>query len=104
MTVRFIHDNYKTIRKDVTLTIVPASAEAYNGNELIVEDTEYTVEDLQRLFGAKVASLVDGLTKIKSAMDNKHNSQKKFGDKILLENILDHIQFHILMENPIQLS
>ena len=30
----------------------------------IVEDTEYTVEDLQRLFGAKVASLVDGLTKL----------------------------------------
>lgn len=40
----------------------------------IVEDTEYTVEDIERLFGAKVASLVDGLTKIKSAMDNKHNS------------------------------
>ncbi len=39
----------------------------------IVEDTEYTVEDLSRLFGEKVASLVDGLTKIKSAMDSNHN-------------------------------
>ncbi len=39
----------------------------------IVEDTEYTVEDLARLFGDKVASLVDGLTKIKSAMDTNHN-------------------------------
>ena len=30
----------------------------------VVEDTEYTLEDIERLFGAKVASLVDGLTKI----------------------------------------
>ena len=40
----------------------------------IVEDTEYTVEDIDRLFGGKIASLVDGLTKIKSAMDNRHNT------------------------------
>ena len=33
----------------------------------IVEDTEYTTEDIERIFGAKIASLVDGLTKIKSA-------------------------------------
>ena len=52
----------------------------------IVEDTEYTVEDLQRLFGAKVASLVDGLTKIKSAMDHKHNSQKNDEKSIQAEN------------------
>ncbi len=39
----------------------------------IVEDTEYTVEDISRLFGEKIASLVDGLTKIKSAMDTSHN-------------------------------
>lgn len=40
----------------------------------IVEDTEYTVEDIDRLFGGKIASLVDGLTKIKSAMDNRQES------------------------------
>ena len=39
----------------------------------IVEDTEYTVDDIARLFGDKIASLVDGLTKIKSAMDSNHN-------------------------------
>ncbi len=37
----------------------------------VVEDTDYTVEDLERLFSPKIASLVDGLTKIKSAMDNR---------------------------------
>ena len=52
----------------------------------IVEDTEYTVEDLSRLFGPKVASLVDGLTKIKSAMDNKHNSNKNDEVSMQAEN------------------
>lgn len=42
----------------------------------IVEDTEYTVEDISRLFGEKIASLVDGLTKIKSAIDSKHNESE----------------------------
>ncbi len=36
----------------------------------VVEDTDYTVEDIQRLFGEKIASLVDGLTKIKVALDD----------------------------------
>lgn len=30
----------------------------------VVEDTDYTVEDIENLFGAKIASIVDGLTKI----------------------------------------
>lgn len=52
----------------------------------IVEDTEYTVEDIERLFGSKVASLVDGLTKIKSAMDSKHNSNKNDEKSMQAEN------------------
>ena len=39
----------------------------------VVEDTAYTVEDISNLFGEKVASLVDGLTKIKTVLDNEDN-------------------------------
>ncbi len=42
----------------------------------VVEDTDYTVEDIQRFFGEKIASLVDGLTKIKTALDNDNKSGK----------------------------
>ena len=38
----------------------------------VVEDTEYTVEDIERLFGKKIAQIVDGLTKISGGI---------FGDK-----------------------
>ena len=37
----------------------------------VVEDTSYTVEDIRNLFGDKVAMLVDGLTKIKTVLDNE---------------------------------
>lgn len=37
----------------------------------VVEDTDYTVEDMRNLFGDKIASLVDGLTKIKTVLDNE---------------------------------
>ena len=30
----------------------------------VVEDTDYTVEDIENLFGSKIAQIVDGLTKI----------------------------------------
>ena len=39
----------------------------------VVEDTEYTVEDIHALFGEKIAIIVDGLTKISSGM---------FGDNV----------------------
>lgn len=35
----------------------------------VVEDTDFTVEDIRRNFGDKIASIVDGLTKIKTALD-----------------------------------
>ena len=45
----------------------------------VVEDTDFTVEDIQRLFGEKIASLVDGLTKIKTALDNDNKNKNQEG-------------------------
>ena len=42
----------------------------------VVEDTEYTAEDIRQVFGEKIASLVDGLTKIKTALDNDNLKEK----------------------------
>jgi GTP pyrophosphokinase len=43
----------------------------------VVEDTDYTVDDLRSLFDDKVATLVEGLTKIKTVLDNEDKAQQK---------------------------
>ena len=43
----------------------------------VVEDTDYTVDDLKSLFGEKVATLVEGLTKIKTVLDNEDKAEQK---------------------------
>lgn len=43
----------------------------------VVEDTDYTVDDLRNLFDDKVATLVEGLTKIKTVLDNEDKAVQK---------------------------
>ena len=43
----------------------------------VVEDTDYTVDDLKSLFGDKVATIVEGLTKIKTVLDNEDKAAQK---------------------------
>ncbi len=51
----------------------------------VVEDTDFTLEDIRGLFGDKVASIIDGLTKIKEIFDQKTDSiQAENFRKILL--------------------
>ncbi|MBR2425021.1 MAG: bifunctional (p)ppGpp synthetase/guanosine-3',5'-bis(diphosphate) 3'-pyrophosphohydrolase [Tidjanibacter sp.] len=50
----------------------------------VVEDTSYTVEDMENLFGPKVASMVDGLTKVAAALDEEASAQAETFRKILL--------------------
>ena len=54
----------------------------------VVEDTDYTVDDLRNLFGDKIASLVDGLTKIKVVLDNedKNKHSHLFSQSLQAEN------------------
>lgn len=54
----------------------------------VVEDTDYTVEDIRNIFGIKVASLVEGLTKMKVVLDNQDRKYKhhKYSESIQAEN------------------
>jgi GTP pyrophosphokinase len=49
-----------------------------------VEDTDITLEDVQREFGAEISKIVDGLTKISSVMDTNSSQQAENFKKILL--------------------
>ena len=50
----------------------------------VVEDTDYTVEDIANLFGPKVASIVDGLTKISGVMGSDTSRQAESFRKMIL--------------------
>lgn len=51
----------------------------------VVEDTEYTVEDIENLFGKKIAQIVDGLTKISGVyFSDKESAQAENFKKLLL--------------------
>lgn len=49
-----------------------------------VEDTEITIDDIKFSFGAKVAEIIDGLTKISSVFDLKSSFQAENFRKLLL--------------------
>ena len=49
-----------------------------------VEDTDITLEDVQREFGSEVTRIVDGLTKISNVMDTNSSQQAENFKKILL--------------------
>jgi GTP pyrophosphokinase len=49
-----------------------------------VEDTDITLDDIQREFGTEVTKIVDGLTKISTVMDTNSTQQAENFKKILL--------------------
>ncbi len=49
-----------------------------------VEDTDISLEDVEREFGTEIAKIVDGLTKISSVMDTNTSQQAENFKKILL--------------------
>ena len=50
----------------------------------IVEDTDYTIEDIEKLFGKKIATIINGLTKISDVFDQKVSLQAENFRKMLL--------------------
>ena len=49
-----------------------------------VEDTDISLEDIQREFGSEIAKIVDGLTKISNVLDTNTSQQAENFKKILL--------------------
>lgn len=51
----------------------------------VVEDTDYTIEDIENIFGKKIANIVDGLTKISGGIfGDKASAQAENFKKLLL--------------------
>ncbi len=58
----------------------------------VVEDTDYTVEDIGNLFGPKIAQIVDGLTKISGGIFGDRTSAQAENFKKLLLTMNDDIR------------
>ena len=58
----------------------------------VVEDTDYTVEDIRNLFGDKIADIVNGLTKIAGGVFGAHASEQAENFKKLLLTMSEDIR------------
>ena len=58
----------------------------------VVEDTDYTVADIENLFGAKIAQIVDGLTKISGGVFGDKASEQAENFRKLLLTMSDDIR------------
>lgn len=61
----------------------------------VVEDSDYTLEDIERLFGEEIARIIDGLTKISGVFDQNISMQAENFRKMLL-TISDDIRVIII--------
>lgn len=58
----------------------------------VVEDTDYTLEDISNLFGEKVASIVDGLTKLSDEITSQHDSKQANNFRKMLMTLSDDVR------------
>ena len=58
----------------------------------VVEDTDYTVEDIENIFGSKIAQIVDGLTKISGGIFGEQASAQAENFKKLLLTMSNDIR------------
>ncbi|MFW6389455.1 MAG: RelA/SpoT family protein, partial [Marinilabiliaceae bacterium] len=55
----------------------------------VVEDTDYTIEDIEAIFGEKVTGIVAGLTKLEGVFDQTRSQQAENFRKLLLTMVED---------------
>lgn len=58
----------------------------------VVEDTEYTLSDIEKMFGPSVARIIDGLTKIKEIFDTNSASMQAENFKKMLLTLSDDVR------------
>ncbi len=58
----------------------------------VVEDTDYTLEDISSLFGEKVAQIVDGLTKLRGEFTAQHDSKQAHNFRKMLMTLSDDVR------------
>ena len=58
----------------------------------VVEDTDYTLEDIGNLFGEKVASIVDGLTKLTDEFTPQQDSKQANNFRKMLMTLSDDVR------------
>lgn len=58
----------------------------------VVEDTDYNLEDISNLFGEKVASIVDGLTKLSEEFTPQHDSKQANNFRKMLMTLSDDVR------------
>jgi len=58
----------------------------------VVEDTDITIEDIENAFGKKIASIVDGLTKISGVFDKESNSLQAENFRKMLLTLSDDVR------------
>lgn len=62
----------------------------------VVEDTDYTVEDISNLFGAKIAQIVDGLTKISGGVFGERASDQAENFRKLILTMSEDVRVIII--------
>ena len=62
----------------------------------VVEDTQYTLDDIERMFGETVARIVDGLTKISHLKKDKNISQQAENFRKMLLTLHDDVRVIII--------
>jgi guanosine-3',5'-bis(diphosphate) 3'-pyrophosphohydrolase len=58
----------------------------------VVEDTNYTLDDIRQMFGDKVARIIDGLTKIKEQLDNTTASAQAENFRKMILTLSDDVR------------
>jgi GTP pyrophosphokinase len=58
----------------------------------VVEDTDLTIEDIENAFGKKIASIIDGLTKISGVFDKESNSLQAENFRKMLLTLSDDVR------------